>query len=344
MSTNTLAIQVQQPSTGQFGDGDFTGSSRPENVPGTIIGFGKSIKFWAVAGITFRTEFRPGQRAVSAEINRRLVYINGMNSSRENHAYSAKLISVISGLTVVGIYNQSGQGTNETKDPKGDIFESIGLYTGDSNNPCTKTVTQAVIDACTSGVQLNTISTSQGSIVVSAALTLAKAKLIKRYIELDPEGSAELARQRAFVNGDARERIRQIRGTQDRQNAGKTLPQIIDRKIRPFVDRRLQQFVSVHTFGGAIRTYPSGPRYRHVINSWDPFPTGGGLNISPRLGVSSTDDFTQTINRNAGGPGKDFADDHDFDNLYIQSSDTFVDRLGRRVDNSYLPLDMSIIR
>ena len=344
MSTNTKAIKVDPPRVLPFGDGDYTGSERPETPPGIIRGFGQNINFWEVKGITRRAQYKTPSGGPAKEVQKRIVYINGMNSSRENHANSAKLLSIVSGATVVGIYNQSGNGLNGGQDIGADVLESIYLYTGKSDNPPTATLIKAIIDACTGGIQLNTVSTSQGSIVVSVALTIAKTKLIKRYTELDGEGKAEIARRQAFISGDARFRVQQIQETQNRRNAGNTLPEIIKRKILPLVEKRLEQFVSVHTFGGAIKTYPTGPRYRHVINAWDPIPTGGGFNISPALGVSSTDNFTQTINRNAGDEGKDPAADHDFDNLYIQSSQYFVDRTGRKVDNQYIPLDMSIIR
>ena len=51
----------------------------------------------------------------------------------------------------------------------------------------------------------------------------------------------------------------------------------------------------------------------------------------------------EQIDRNAGSMIRDF-DDHSMDGVYLQSSEYFVDRSGKKVDSNYIPVDMNMVR
>ena len=119
------------------------------------------------------------------------------------------------------------------------------------------------------------------------------------------------------------------------------LQMLLQEKILPVVERSLDSWVSVQTFGGAARFFPNGPHYRHVFNAWDPVPNlfgQGDLIIGPGRGAR-----VEQIERNVGLPIRDF-DDHSMDSVYLQSSQYFVDRSGRKVDSNYIPVDMNMVR
>ena len=107
------AIVLEQPTTGVFSDGDFTGASGVEGgrtPPGGVRGFNPpNYHFWQVPPITPAV----GERhPASAIMSKRIVYINGIGTPRTAHAYTIKLISVVTGTVVIGVYNQSGDGRN----------------------------------------------------------------------------------------------------------------------------------------------------------------------------------------------------------------------------------------
>lgn len=115
----------------------------------------------------------------------------------------------------------------------------------------------------------------------------------------------------------------------------------LKKHILPKVEQKLNQFVTAQTFGGAGRFFPDGPVYRHVYNSWDPVPNlfgQGDIFTGPGRGAR-----VEKISRNSGSPIADF-DDHSMDGVYLQSSEYYSDRKGKKVDSSYIPIDMSIVR
>ena len=336
MSTNPNEIKLNPPVVIPFGDGDFTGAYGPvtgHNPPGTIRGYDRTKHFWEIPAITpLVGERRPATPA----LDKRIVYVNGIGTPMNAHAYTVKLLSVVSGAAVIGIYNQSGDG-NETNIVY-DLVQCLGDKSGLSNNPATNTMAPAIYDACVSGVYLNIVAHSQGAIITSRALRQGIGLLLDRYGRRNAKVLAlfnEVEKRRGFWESVGRGII----GAND--NDRLRLEIALQREIRPLVEERLAKYVSVQTFGGAARFYPNGPLYRHVFNGWDPVPVlfgQGDIFTGPGRGAD-----VQQIERNTGTIGRDF-DDHSMDSVYLQSSQYFVDRAGKKVDSNYIPIDMSRVR
>ncbi len=325
-------IELQKPTISPFGDGDYTGSSQ-NTPPGNIRGYGKTDYFWTIPSVTSAsTALNP----IATLTNKRVIYVNGIGTPMMSHAYTVKLLAYVSGCGVVGIYNQSGDGTDTNL--FFDLVQCLGDKTGLSNNPATRTMAKAIFDGCVSGVYVNIIAHSQGAIITSRAIRQAIGMLLDRYGRMNATVNAlfqEVERRRGFFENVGRGIIGS--GDQDRLR----LEIALQREIRPLVEERLGSFVSVQTFGGAGRFFPNGPLYRHVVNAWDPVPNAfgqGDIMTGPGRGA-----VVQTINRNAGTIGPDF-DDHSMDGVYLQNSQYFVDRSGRSVDTNYIAIDLNRIR
>ncbi len=336
MATNPNEIKLNPPEVIPFGDGDFTGAFGPvtgHKPPGTVRGYDRNRYFWGIPAITpLVGERRPSTPAM----NKRILYVNGIGTPMAAHAYSIKLLSVVSGAAVIGVYNQSGDGTDTNI--VFDLVQCLGDKSGLSNNPATNTMAPAIYDACVSGVYLNIVAHSQGAIITSRALRQGIGLLLDRYGRMNAKVRAlfnEVEKRRGFWENVGRGII----GANDVDRL--KLEIALRQEILPLVEKRLNDFVSVQTFGGAGRFFPNGPMYRHVVNAWDPVPNLFGQgDIFTGAGRGAV---VQTINRNAGSPVPDF-DDHSMDGVYLQSSQYFVDRAGKKVDNNYIPIDMTRVR
>ena len=331
------AIELRQPNTAVFGDGDFTGANGTDGgrtSPGSIRGFNPpNYNFWNVPPITPAI----GERhPASPVLNKRIVYVNGIGTPRESHAYTVKLISVVTGAVVIGIYNQSGVGQNPGI--FSDLVQCLGDKMGIGNNPATNTLAQCVYDSCVSSSYLNIVAHSQGAIITSRALRQGIGKLLDHYGRQDHQVRPyieKIERNRGFFARVGRA----IAGLDNIERL--QLQMLLQERILPVVERHLDASVTAQTFGGAGRFFPNGPRYRHVFNSWDPVPVlfgQGDIMTGPGRGAR-----VEQIDRNAGSMIRDF-DDHSMDGVYLQSSQYFVDRRGRKVDNSYIPVDMNMVR
>jgi len=334
---NNPAIVLNPPTVTTFGDGYFTGAngaSGGNTPPGSVRGFAAANNhFWDIPPITPAV----GERhPVMPVLTKRIVYVNGIGTPRAAHAYTVKLLSVVTGAVVIGVYNQSGDGAETNV--LADLVQCLGDKTGLGNNPATRTLAKAVYDACAGGVFLNIVAHSQGAIITSRAVRQGIGMLLDYYGRRDNEVRPVIERI---------ERGRGFFATVGRAMSGADnidrlqLQVLLQEKILPVVERRLDAFVSAQTFGGAGRFFPNGPRYRHVFNHWDPVPNlfgQGDIFTGPGRGAR-----VEEINRNSGMIIRDF-DDHSMDGVYLQSSEYYVDRNGRRVDNNYIPVDMSMVR
>lgn len=336
MATNP-PIQLRQPTSGVFGDGFYTGANGAGGnaPPGSIRGYDPATyNFRRVPPVTPAM----GEQRVTAPVpNKRIVYINGIGTPRATHAYTVKLVSVVTGANVIGIYNQSGDG--EEPNYLADLVQCLGDKTGWGNNPATNTLAEAVRYACVRGVPLNIVAHSQGAIITSRAIRQGIGKLLDHYGRLDAQVMPyieRIERDRNFFERGARAFV----GLDDLDRA--RLNRILQERILPIVERQLDSFVSAQTFGGAARFYPNGPRYRHVYNFWDPVPNlvgQGDIMTGPGRGAQVIQ-----LNRNSGSRIRDFVADHSITDVYMQPSANYVDRNQRQTDQNYIPVDMTMVR
>jgi hypothetical protein len=341
MAENPNEIKLNPPNIIPFGDGDFTGSFGPvtgHRPPGTVRGYSPDRYFWGVPAITpLVGERHPATPAT----NKRILYVNGIGTPMSAHAYTVKLLSVVSGAAVMGVYNQSGDGVEPNYFY--DLVQCLGDKTGLSNNPATKTLASAIYDSCVSGVYLNIVAHSQGAIITSRALRQGIGLLLDRYGRMNEKVRAlfaEIEKRRGFWENVGRGII----GADDVDRL--KLEIALRREILPLIEKRLNDFVSVQTFGGAGRFFPDGPLYRHVSNFWDPVSNAfgqTGYRLYPAPTGSGRGGVVEEIDRNAGMRIRDFAD-HSMDGVYLQSSEYFVDRSGKKVDSSYIPIHMNMVR
>ena len=331
------AIVLEQPTTSVFGDGDFTGANGTDGgrtPPGSVRGYSPaSHRFYQIPPITPAV----GERHPAIPIlNKRIVYINGIGTPRTAHAYTVKLVSVVTGSVVVGIYNQSGDGNSVNI--LNDLVQCLGDKTGLGNNPATNTLAKAVYDSCVGGVYLNIVAHSQGAIITSRGIRQGIGKLLDHYGRLDRQVLPyieKIDRHHGFFAQVGRS----ILGLDNIERL--QMQMLLQERILPIVEQRLGAFVSVQTFGGAGRFFPNGPLYRHVYNRWDPVPNlfgQGDIFTGPGRGAR-----VEKVDRNVGSRFRDF-DDHSMDSVYLQSSEYFVDRNGRKVDSTYIPIDMNMVR
>lgn len=331
------AITLHPPAVTAFTDGQFTGAngaSGGNTAPGAVRGYNQnSYRFWQIPAITPAV----GERhPVLASPNKRIVYINGINTSMAAHAYTVKLASVVSGASAIGIYNQSGDGTNTNI--AFDLVQCLGDKTGLSNNPATKTVGKAIFDACVNEVYLNIVAHSQGALITSRGLRQGIGLLLDYYGRRNSQVRPlieQVERRRGFFESVMRGMINA--GDIDRAR----LEAALRTQILPLVESRLHSYVSVQTFGGAGFLFPNGPLYRHVNNGWDPVSNAFGQGAFFHRGGRGAQQVQ--IERNAGSRFRDF-DDHSIESVYLQASQYYVDRNGARVDNNYVPIDMNMVR
>ena len=331
------AITLEQPATTAFTDGQFTGTngaSGGNTPPGSFTGYARNSQhFWRVPPITPAIAER---QPTSLSPNKLIVYINGINTSRTVHAYTVKLASVVSGANAIGIYNQSGDGVDTNM--FFDLVQCLGDKTGLSNNAATNTAAKCVDDACVNRVFLNVVAHSQGALIMSRALRQGIGMLLDRYGRQNSTVRPlidQVERRRNFF-----ERVgRNLIGADDVDRI--RLEAALRRYILPRVERQLGSYVTVQTYGGAGSFFPNGPRYRHVNNGWDPVSNAVGQGAWVSGGGRGA---TQVqIERNSGMRIRDVAD-HSIEGLYLQPSEHYVDRNGNKVDNDYVPIDMTIVR
>ncbi len=326
-------IILKMPTVAFFPDGYLTGEDGAGNCvqPGAVRGFDPANHtFWQVPPI--ESTIAGGCPPVTDNPGKRLVYINGINTLRGGHAYTLKLISVVTGAKVVGIYNQSGNGADRTNMP-GDLWQSLGDKLGFSNNPTTNTLEKAIFDACTTGIYLNVIAHSQGAIIASRGTRNAIKRLKDYYGRQDNE--VRQVMERAEINHGIIDFL-----TRDRDERRRD--QLMRERIMPIVERALNSYVTIQTFGGAASFYPDGPVYRHVFNYYDKVAQilgQGGL-----FHDGGRDSQTVRLRRDSGSPGPEWSADHSVDSVYMQPSETYVDLNNQHVDSNYIPIDMSIVR
>lgn len=80
--------------------------------------------------------------------------------------------------------------------------------------------------------------------------------------------------------------------------------------------QQLSRYVNIETFGGAAKTYPSGPNYRHFVNTADPVPDllGKGTSLFDR-------NTTRFFDNRAGLDPRRVFDNHSLDNVYLSHID-----------------------
>ncbi len=334
-----MAITVTEPVVrGNLGDGNFSGlAGNSTGAPGTIEGYQSQSKYYNVPAVTAKNT----GVSTSNPIDKLLLYVNGIGTPRAAHAYTVKLISVVTNTKVIGIYNQSGDG--EGTNLFFDLIQCLGDKTGLGNNPATNTMANSVATACKEGRYINIIAHSQGAIITSRAMRQAIGMLLDYYGRQDPVVKPLLEEVDRINSRTLWEKLTTTRSSDLRNSITIiTLARELQDRIKPIVETQLDSYVSAQTFGGAARFYPDGPRYRHVYNFWDPVPMlvgQGDIMTGPGRGAQVIE-----LNRNAGSRIRDFVDDHSITNVYMQSSDNFVDRLGKKVDSTYIPIDMSMVR
>lgn len=325
------AITVDQPVVdGSLSDGKFSGSISGVNASsGGIKAYPASSSFFSVPPVT--AKLASGYSYNAPQVNKRIVYINGIGTNRNTHGHTVMLIAVLTGVHVVGIYNQSGDGSGTNI--VFDLIQCLGDKTGLNGNPASKTLGKSIYDACISEKNLNIVAHSQGALIASRALRIGIGKLLDHFGKQNPQVRALMERKppvfnpMAFTGGV---NIQQIE-----------LEAALRTKILPEVERRLNSFVSVQTFGGAGTFFPNGPIYRHVNNGWDPVSNAFGQGAWIHGGGRGAQEVQ--IERNSGMRIRDIAD-HSIDSLYLQPSDYYIDRNGRKVDSGYVPIDMTMIR
>ncbi len=334
---SAITLEIPLPEQMVFSDGEFTGASNVDGgrtAPGYFRGFNSAdYHFWNVPPITPAVGEKHPAHPV---LNKRIVYINGIGTPRRAHAYTVKLISVVTGAVVIGIYNQSGDGQSPAI--FSDLVQCLTDKLGIGNNPATKTLAKCVYDSCVSGTYLNIVAHSQGAIITSGGIRQGIGQLLDYFGRKDNQVRPfieSIERSRGFFASIGRAAI----GLDNIERL--QLQILLQEKILPLVERRLDACVSVQTFGGAGRFFPNGPRYRHVFNFWDPVPIlfgQGDIMTGPGRGAR-----VEQVDRNLGTFGRDF-DDHSMDNVYLQASEYFVDRKGKKVDSNYIPIDMNMVR
>lgn len=334
-----MAITVTAPDVRpNLGDGTFSGlAGGSSGGPGTIEGYRRDSKFYNVPSVT------AANTGVNAErpVEKLLLYINGIGTPRATHAYTVKLLSVVTSARVIGIYNQSGDG--ESPNAVADLLQCLGDKTGWGNNPATNTLANTAAVACIEGKFLNIVAHSQGAIITSRGMRQAIGMLLDYFGRQDPVVRPLLEEVDRINSRTLWQQLTASRSSELRNTTTIiTLERELRERVKPYIENLLDRYISAQTFGGAARFYPNGPRYRHVYNRWDPVPNlvgQGDIMTGPGRGAT-----VLQLDRNAGGWGPDFVEDHSITDVYLQPSNEFVDRQGRRVDSAYIPVDMGMVR
>lgn len=336
-----MTVTVQQPHVdGNLTDGRFSGLAHGSTgAPGKVLGYDPNAKYYNVPSVTAQNT---GVSSTPVQHNKLLLYVNGIGTPRATHAYTVKLLSVVSGAKVIGIYNQSGDGDGTNL--FNDLIQCLGDKTGLSNNPATNTLTRSAYTACIESKYLNIVAHSQGAIITSRAMRQTKGKLLDYYGRRDSVVRPLLEQFDRIANRSMLQRI--LSSANPITNVSDStlilrLRSALAERINPSVERLMNNSISAQTFGGAARFFPDGPRYRHIYNSWDPVPMAvgqGDIMTGPGSGAT-----VNQLSRNSGSRFPDIAD-HSITDVYLQSSGNYVDRQGKRVDSSYIPIDMSMVR
>ena len=347
------AIRVTPPRIINFRDGYFTGASGTGGItpPGSLTDYDPGSFYWSIPPITPRTAPH-----AAPPINRRIVYVNGIQTFAQSHANTVKLISVVTGANVCGVFNMSGDGHEviisknvevvlSTIRPEYGILAKgvnfahtvqgfltdLGQCIDDKllqvqRNPATETLAGAIVDSCVNEIPINIIAHSQGAIITSGALRVALTALFMIYSAQEstahPRNVFQFLKDISIIGQI--ERFNQIRR--------------IDRKVRS----TMEQYISVQTFGGAATWYPDGPLYRHVYNtnglfSGDPVakPFGQG-NIFAHPGSGAT---VERLHRGGRGLGN-----HSIDENYLQTSNNYVNDNEIVRDPGYVPIHLNMLR
>ena len=348
-------IEIIPPRVINFRDGYFTGASGGGGVtfPGSMTDFPPNTYFRNVSPITPLTSRLP---EAAHRTNKRIVYVNGIQTFSQGHGNTVKLISVITGADVCGVYNMTGDGRERAvsentemvlsiiSPPAGaaargvNLLHTINGFLTDlgqciddkllqvQNNPATLTLAGAIFQACMNNSPINVIAHSQGAIITSGALRVAISALAIVYTREETANRSHSFLQTLHdisVFGQI-ERFNRIRR--------------INQRIKTLTHR----LVSIQTFGGAATWYPDGPWYRHVYNtaawnSGDPVAKlfgQGNIFAHPGSGAS-----VERLHR--GGRG--VSGNHSIDNNYLQTSPAYSG--GEIVhDTTYVPIHLNMIR
>ncbi len=348
-------IEITPPRVTNFRDGFFTGASGGGGVtfPGSMTDFPPTTYFQSVPPITPQTSSIPG---IAQRINKRIVYVNGIQTFSQGHGNTVKLISVLTGADVYGVYNMSGDGRENAvskntemvmsiiSPPMGaaargvNLLHSINGFLTDlgqciddkllqvQNNPATLTLAGAIVEACVGNIPINIIAHSQGAIITSGAVRTAISAMAIIYTV---EESSHQKHNFLQILKDVT-----IFGQIERFNRL--------RRIHQRIKTLMGRLVSIQTFGGAATWYPDGPLYRHVYNtaallSGDPVAKLFGQgNVFAHPGRGATVERLQR-----GGRG--VSANHSIDNNYLQTSGDYSG--GEIVyDTNYVPIHRDMLR
>ena len=348
------AIRVTPPRIINFRDGYFTGANGTGGItpPGSLTHFDPSNYFWNIPLITPRIAPR-----VTAPLNKRIVYVNGIQTFAQSHANTVKLISVVTGASVCGVFNMSGDGhevviSRNTEIILSTIRPEYGILAQGLNlahtvqgfltdlgqciddkllqvqrNPATLTLAKAVVDSCLHEVPINIIAHSQGAIVTSGALRVALTALLMIYS----------ARESAAHPRNIFQFLRDISilGQIERFNR--------IRRINQRVRSTMHRYISVQTFGGAATWYPDGPWYRHVYNTAALFSGDPVAKLFGQGNVLAHPGSGAAVERLHRG-GRGVSGNHSIDENYLQTSDDYTNRNEMIRDTSYVPVHLNMLR
>lgn len=348
-------VEIAPPRVINFRDGYFTGASGGGGVtfPGSMTDFPPTAHFRNIPPMTPRTSNLPN---VAQRINKRIVYVNGIQTFSQGHGNTVKLISVLTGADVCGVYNMSGDGreTAVSKNtemvlsivspPMGaaargvNILHSINGFLTDlgqciddkllqvQNNPATLTLARAIVEACVGNVPINIIAHSQGAIITSGAVRVAISAIAIIYT----------AEESSHQNHNLLQILKDmtIFGQIERFNRL--------RRIHQRIKTLMRRLVSIQTFGGAATWYPDGPWYRHVYNTAAAFSGDPVAKLFGQGNIFAHSGRGATVERLHRG-GRGVSGNHSIDNNYLQTSGDYSG--GDIVyDTNYVPIHIDMLR
>lgn len=125
-----------------------------------------------------------------------LIYVNGINTTKDGQLNSLQRIADNTGARVVGIHN-STQGATL------DIVQSIGDTLDIGRNPAVDTLASTVYDEITAGRNVHLMAHSQGGLITSRALTDVRNRLMLEDGLLAREAERVLSRVQVETFGGA---------------------------------------------------------------------------------------------------------------------------------------------
>ena len=125
-----------------------------------------------------------------------LVYVNGINTTKDTQLNSLQQIADRTGARVVGIHNATQGATL-------DIIQSIGDTLDIGRNPAVDTLASTVYDEITAGRSVHLMAHSQGGLITSRALTDVRNRLILEDGLSPREAEALLSRVKVETFGGA---------------------------------------------------------------------------------------------------------------------------------------------